>query len=270
MNFKPLLDLSKKRILITNDDGIEACGIKLLEKILLTITPDVWVVAPKTEKSGASHAITSNKQKSMAGHTTSKAFSCRAEKIDARHYAVDGTPSDCIREALNVIMPKNYPDLIVSGINNGRNIADDITYSGTVGAAVEGLLYGIPSIAVSQLIDGAKVVHWELAEKYLAELIKKICRGTFSADTLININFPNVALKELKGIKICRHGSRRFIEGTPENKRLKPDSYITKKTKKNASYPPDNIEISHNITISALTINLSDERGLKELEKILA
>ena len=137
-------------------------------------------------------------------------------KVSERHYAVDGTPSDCVRIALNMILADKKPDLIISGINNGRNIADDITYSGTIGVAVEGILHGIPSIAVSQLVDGAEVVNWQMAEKYLPGLLQKICRGTFGADTLININFPNVPFEQLKGITVCRHGSRRFTPGTIE------------------------------------------------------
>lgn len=268
MHFKPLDDLSRCRILLSNDDGIDALGIKLLEQELLKLSNDVWVVAPKNEKSGASHAITSDKLRSMQGHSSVDAFPNDIVKVSERHYAVDGTPSDCVRIALNMILADKKPDLIISGINNGRNIADDITYSGTVGVAVEGILHGIPSIAVSQLVDGAEVVNWQMAEKYLPGLLQKICRGTFGADTLININFPNVPFEELKGITVCRHGSRRFTPGTVENGRLKADSLEGVPVA--GRYPDDCTAIKDCITVSALRIDLTDEPGLDELQRLLA
>lgn len=268
MYFKPLTDLTSCRVLISNDDGINAFGIKLLEKILSNLTADIWVVAPKNEKSGASHAITSDKLRSMQGHSSVDAFPTDIIKISDKHYAVDGTPTDCVRIALNMIMKDNLPDIVISGINNGRNIADDITYSGTIGVAIEGILHGIPSIAVSQLVDGATNVNWEIAKKYLPELLHKICRGTYSADTLININFPNVPSSEFKGIKICRHGTRRFIKGTIEHSRINKNAVIKLKDA-NEVLPQDNDEIAQNITISALSIDLTDYAGLKELERML-
>ncbi len=269
MYFKSLKELNRCRILITNDDGIEAHGIKLLEQILLKITPDVWVVAPKFERSGASHAITSDKLRSMQGHSSADAFPHDIIKISDKHYAIDGTPADCIRIALNMLMPRQVPDLIISGINNGRNIADDITYSGTVGAAVEGILYGIPSIAVSQQVDGAKIVNWQMAEKYLPGLLAKIRTGTFSADTLININFPNIPFGRLRGIAVCRHGSRRFVEGTHEHERLNLAALMEEPIVEAERYQDDNIAIKDHITVSALSINLSDYAGLAELDKVL-
>lgn len=268
MHFKPLTNLNACRVLISNDDGINAFGIKLLEKILSNITTDIWVVAPKNEKSGASHAITSDKLRSMQGHSSVDAFPNDIIQISDKHYAVDGTPTDCVRIALNMIMKNNPPDIVISGINNGRNIADDITYSGTIGVAIEGILHGIPSIAVSQLVDGATDVNWEIAEKYLPELLQKICRGTFSADTLININFPNVSTSELKGIKVCRHGTRRFTEGTVEHNRINKNAIITLKNS-DETFPPDDVEIKNSITVSALTVNLTDNAGLQELATLL-
>lgn len=270
MHFKPQKSLENSRILITNDDGINAFGIKLLEKILLKITPHVYVVAPLTEKSGASHSITSDELLSMLGHTSVTDFPHDIKVYDDKHFAVDSTPSDCIRVAMNMIMPDNYPDLIVSGINNGRNIADDITYSGTVGAAIEGILYGIPSVAVSQLTEGRTEVNWQMAERYLPELLNKIRQGIFSADTLININFPNIPFAEMKGIEICRQGSRRFVEGTTEHDKLCRATLAPEDKPETSAYPTDNTEIKNKITLTALKINLTDEKGLTELKKLFA
>ncbi len=270
MLFKPDTNIENCRILITNDDGIDAYGIKLLEYILLKITPNVMVVAPKDEKSGAGHSLTSDKLRSMYGHTSISEFPNDIFQYDSYHYAVDGTPCDCVRIALNMIMRGNYPDLIISGINNGRNIADDVTYSGTIGAAMEGILYGIPSIAVSQFVQKGETVKWQIAEKYLAEIIKKVRQGTFSADTLININFPNISPEVLEGIEICRQGSRRFVKGTVENGLLCTKFLIEDKEKHQKNYPDDNEKISHNITITPLKINLTDDEALDELKKLFA
>ena len=268
MHFKPQKNIKNSRILITNDDGIEAYGIKLLEKILLTITPEVYVVAPQNEKSGAGHSITTDKLRSMIGHTSIDNFPTDIIKYDEHHYAVDGTPTDCVRVALNMIMPDNYPDMIISGINMGRNIADDVTYSGTIGAAMEGVLYGIPSLAVSQLATGQSEINWQIAEQYLPEIIAKVRSGVYSADTLININFPNIPTEELKGIEICRQGSRRYVDGTVEHKHL--CRFSLEQDVEQADYPADHEVIKNSITITALKINLTDEKGLEELKKVFA
>ncbi len=271
MHFKPQKDLKNCRILITNDDGIDAPGIKKLEELLKELTDDIWVAAPMHEKSGAGHSITSDKLRSMLGHSSVEDFPNDIRRVSERRYAVDGTPTDCIRIALNMIMPEHYPDLIISGINNGRNIADDITYSGTVGAAIEGIMYGIPSLAVSQLVNGAIDINWEIAEKHLVRIIQKVRRGIFSADTLINLNFPNIPLARLNGIAVCRQGTRRFISGTVENKHLCSNSlYKENNPFQTAPYPADNEEIGNKITVSALSINLTDDAGLNELSKCFA
>ncbi len=270
MHFKPQKTLKNCRILLTNDDGINASGIKKLEQILSELTSDIWVVAPLHEKSGAGHSLTSDKLLSMQGHSSVEDFPDDIREVSEHHYAVDGTPTDCIRVALNMIMPNNYPDLIISGINNGRNIADDITYSGTVGAAIEGVMYGIPSIAMSQLVNGAIDINWQIAEKYLLDIVKRVRMGVFSADTLININFPNIPLERLDGIAICRQGTRRYISGTIENKHLCATSLYQKKATHSVFYPDDNEQIHNKITVTPLSINLTDDAGLDELKKVLA
>ncbi len=270
MHFKPISDFASATILISNDDGIEAKGIKLLEKILSRLGADVWVVAPNKEKSGASHAITSDTLRSMAGHSSAENFPNVIHKIDERHFAVEGTPSDCVRIALSMIMKDNKPNLIVSGINNGRNIADDITYSGTIGVAIEGLLHGVMSVAVSQLTDGAEIVNWNLADIYLEDIIKKVCTCSWNADCLINVNFPNVPTEEIGKIVVCRHGTRRFNEGSVEKKRMCLQN-LEGRYSPESIFPDDDKEIhSKNITISALSINLTDETENQKLAQIFA
>jgi 5'-nucleotidase len=269
MRFKPIDDLGQCRILLSNDDGIASEGIVLLETLIKGICPDVWVVAPKEEKRGTGHALTPQKLKKMLGHHNIEDFPEDITEISARHYAVDGTPSDCIRIALNMILKDHYPDLIISGINNGRNIADDVTYSGTIGAAMEGIMYGIPSIAVSQLVERGTACHWQIVKKYLTNIIVKVCHTSCTADTLVNINFPNIDETKLKGIEVCRLGSRRFVKGTVENRHLSKKALLQDESKRQKKdFPADNVKIKDYITISALTVNLTDEDGLKELQRV--
>ena len=132
--------MSKKklRILLSNDDGIHAPGLKILNQIAQILSDDIWVVAPASEQSGASHALTLNRP-------------LRARKLSDKNFSVDGTPTDCVVMALEELMGEDKPDLLLSGVNHGANLADDVTYSGTVAAAMEGAAFGIPSIALSQV-----------------------------------------------------------------------------------------------------------------------
>ena len=159
---KPPAKLGDHRVLIVNDDGVEAHGIKLLEEIAREFTDDVWVVAPDEEKSGFSHSI-------------SMTIPIRVRKIDDRHFAVKGTPTDCALLAIYEFMGGRPPTVLLSGINRGANLAEDITYSGTAAAAMEGALLGIRSIALSQVFDhrrpGALVDRRRFAPPILERLL---------------------------------------------------------------------------------------------------
>src|SRR5882724_1345872 len=131
----------KLRILVSNDDGIHAPGLAVAEKIARTISDDIWVVAPETEQSGASHSLTLT-------------MPLRLRQAGPKRFAVSGTPTDCVMMAGIHIMKDHLPDLVISGVNRGFNVADDVTNSGTVAAAMEGAVLGIPSIALSQAVGG--------------------------------------------------------------------------------------------------------------------
>lgn len=138
--------LGEHRILIVNDDGIESVGIKMLEELAREVTDDVWVVAPDEEKSGFSHSI-------------SLTIPIRVRRIDGRHYAIKGTPTDCALLAIYEFMEGRKPTALLSGINRGANLAEDVTYSGTAAAAMEGALLGVRAIALSQVFTiGAKFI----------------------------------------------------------------------------------------------------------------
>lgn len=183
------------RILISNDDGIHAPGIKILEKIARELTDDVWIVAPDQEQSGAAHSLTLN-------------HPLRAKKLKDKKFAVYGTPTDCVLMAVEELMEGKKPDLVLSGINNGANLGDDVTYSGTVAAAIEATLMKIPAIALSLNTKISEPNKWQTAEDHAPALIKKLIDIGWPKDVLININFPDVESKKIKGVKVCKMGFR--------------------------------------------------------------
>jgi 5'-nucleotidase len=187
------------RILLTNDDGIDAPGMAVLRDIATQLSDDVWTVAPETDQSGVAHSLTLHDP-------------LRLRQVDARTYAVKGTPTDCIIMGLKHLLVANRPDLVLSGVNRGANIADDVTYSGTVAGAMEGCVLGVPSIALSQAWrledDGSGGVKWDTAKTLAPPLIKKLLAAGWPEDVLININFPDRAASAVDGIDVTRQGTR--------------------------------------------------------------
>ncbi len=182
------------RILITNDDGVHALGLKVLERIAKSLTDDVVVVAPESDQSGVAHSL-------------SLSDPLRLRKITDRHYAVKGTPTDCVIMGVRKLMIDNPPDLILSGVNKGQNVAEDVTYSGTIAGAMEGTLLGVPSIALSQCYSPAGTP-WECAETLAPELIRQIVARGFPPGVLINVNFPACEPSAVQGVSLARQGRR--------------------------------------------------------------
>jgi 5'-nucleotidase len=183
------------RILLTNDDGIHAEGIEVLERIARRFTDDVWVVAPETDQSGFAHSLSLSEP-------------LRMRKIDDRHYALRGTPTDCVIMGVRKLMD-TPPDLILSGINSGSNIADDVTYSGTVAGAMEGTLLGIRSIAVSQAYgfsEEGRIVPWDTAEELAPALLERLIGLELPKGVFLNVNFPNMPASDVKGTVVTRQG----------------------------------------------------------------
>ena len=196
------------RILLSNDDGIHSRGIKVLEEIVKEhFTPRPWVVAPKAEQSAKSHAITTKETIELE----------KMEKLGERHFAVDGTPADSVFLGLKEVLKEEAePDLILTGINFGSNLGEDVSYSGTVGAAMEGMLQGIPAIALSLRIDFAKEnprgPFWETPKKFAPEIIKKLFHIGWPEGVIMNVNFPNFPPEDVKGVKIVRQGARYVLD----------------------------------------------------------
>ncbi len=183
------------RILVTNDDGIHAPGLKVLEKIARALSDDVWVVAPEIEQSGASHSLT-------------LLDPLRVRKLSPRKFAIGGTPTDCVVMALNQVIEGRKPDLLLSGVNRGANMAEDVTYSGTIAAAMEGTLLGIPSIAMSQVFQRPDPIHWATAEKHGPGVVRKLRKAGWESEVLINVNFPPVKAGAVKGTVVTVQGRR--------------------------------------------------------------
>lgn len=186
-------------ILVTNDDGVHAPGIMALSKAMAALG-ETYIVAPDRERSAAGHSLTLDRP-------------IKAEEIREHVFSVNGTPTDCVTIGINKLLPRK-PDLVVSGINKGANVGDDITYSGTVSAAIEGTIFGIPSIAFSLLSDIQ--YHYETSALLSAKIAAYVLEHSLPFDTLLNVNVPNVKRHEIKGIKITRQGKRIYENSIQE------------------------------------------------------
>jgi 5'-nucleotidase len=188
------------RILLTNDDGVNATGLRVLEKIAREFSEDIWIVAPTEEQSGAGHSLT----------LTSPV---RVRKLGERRFCVTGTPTDAVMMGLAHLMKDDPPDLILSGVNRGANLGEDVTYSGTVSAAMEGALAGIPSIALSQCYakEGmGDTVPFAAAEAWADEVIRPLIGTPMAPRTLVNVNFPALPPSKIQGIRVVRQGLRDY------------------------------------------------------------
>jgi 5'-nucleotidase len=187
------------RILVTNDDGINAPGLVALEAIAAELSDDVWVVAPAEEQSGAGHSLTLSQP-------------VRLRQITPRRFAVKGTPTDCVMLALGAVLEGGRPDLILSGVNRGGNLAEDVTYSGTVSAAMEGCLAGVRSVALSQVMADytAGAEDFSCARQHGAGIIRRVIASPWPDGVLININFPPVAAAAVAGVRVTEQGFRDY------------------------------------------------------------
>jgi len=190
-------DLRSARVLISNDDGVNAPGLKALEQAIKGIAGEVWVVAPETEQSAAGHSLTLRSP-------------LRIRKISQRKFAVNGTPTDAVLLGVQHVMKDHPPDLVLSGVNRGGNLGEDVTYSGTVAAAMEGTLLGIPSVAFSLVTpDGAKS-HWSTAQTFIGQVMHRLSGLSFPRGVLMNVNIPDCPVDRVSGIESTRQGRRKI------------------------------------------------------------
>ncbi len=188
------------RILLTNDDGVNATGLKVLEIIARKFSDDIWVVAPTEEQSGAGHSLTLT-------------HPIRLRRLGDRRFCVTGTPTDSVMMAIAHILKDQPPDLVLSGVNRGANLGEDVTYSGTVSAAMEGALAGIPSIALSQSYprEGmGDTVPFAAAEAWAEQVLRPLLETPMEPRTLVNVNFPAVAADQVRGVRVTQQGLRDY------------------------------------------------------------
>jgi len=188
------------RILLTNDDGVNAMGLKVLERIAREFSDDIWVVAPTEEQSGAGHSLTLT-------------VPLRLRKLGERRFCVSGTPTDAVMMAIALIMKDAPPDLILSGVNRGANLGEDVSYSGTVSAAMEGALAGIPSIALSQSYSRGgtgDIVPFAAADAWADEVLRPLVAAPLEPRTLVNVNFPALPPADVRGVRVVRQGLRDY------------------------------------------------------------
>jgi len=256
--FRAPLKLSSARILVTNDDGYQANGIKILEKVARGLSDDVWVVAPETEQSAVSHSLTIRRP-------------LRIRKVRDKSYAVDGTPTDCVMLAVQHIMKECKPTLCLSGVNGGGNLGEDVTYSGTIAAAMEATLLGVPSIALSQHINHPHPAHWATAEANAAKIIRQLARVGWPKNVLMNVNFPSVPARSVKGVQAAPQGRHKIGDDLHEghDPRGVPYYWIGSMRQEDADQTGTDIAAVRAgwISITPLYLNLTHQSMLKQLQK---
>src|SRR5258705_2149673 len=251
----------KFRILVSNDDGIHAPGLAVAERIARTLSDDIWVVAPETEQSGASHSLTLT-------------LPLRLRNAGHQRFAISGTPTDCVMMAGIHLMKDHLPDLVLSGVNRGFNVADDVTYSGTVAAAMEGAVLGIPSLALSQAVGGRDETEaiWSCAEVHGPPLVQRLVEIGWPKDILLNINFPPVAPSKVKRVAVVVQGQRdQSMLRVDERVDARGRTYFWIGFKRIFSDPERGTDLraiyEGNISVTPLHLNLTE---LKEHQRLSA
>lgn len=255
MSQKPL---AGQRILVTNDDGIHAPGLAVSVAIAESLSDDVWVVAPDKDQSGTGHAMTVTAP-------------LRLRDEGAQRFAVTGTPTDCVIMAMGHVLKDKKPDLIISGVNRGMNIADDVTYSGTIGAAIEGTLFDVPSLALSQMTKPGEEVQWSTALEQGKELLPKLIAAGWPKDILLNINFPPVPVSDVAGVKVCRQGHQKVNALSIEerlDRRMQPYYWIAFGFR--TLEPDENTDMwalkNNCVSVTPIQLEMTHEESLKALE----
>lgn len=256
--FEPITDLKAARILISNDDGIHGPGLEVLERVARSLSDDVWTVVPETEQSGAGHSLTLH-------------HPLRIRQAAERRFAVDGTPTDSVLLAVNHILKDRKPDLVLSGVNRGANLGEDVTYSGTVAAAMEGTLMGIPSIALSQVFASPEPVKWHTAEAHAPEIIAKLIREGWGRNVLMNINFPDVDAEAVSGVEMTCQGKRKIGDDLVERRDPRGRPYIwigPQRRGEDATAGSDLGAIARGaVSITPLCVDLTDRAALTHFQE---
>ncbi|MEX2454768.1 MAG: 5'/3'-nucleotidase SurE [Rhodospirillaceae bacterium] len=252
------MDLRRARILVANDDGINAPGIKVLEKIAKSLSDDVWIVAPESEQSASGHSLTLT-------------LPLRIRRISRRRFAVNGTPTDSVLLGIQHIITGRRPDIVISGVNAGGNLGEDITYSGTVAAAMEGALMGIPSVAMSQVRVYGENVRWAVAEYHGAAVIRRLVALEWQHNVLINVNFPDVEPDAVTGIEVTVQGRRKIGDAVTTGRDPRGHDYVWIGTERNEdpSFAGSDLKAVNEgrISVTPLCLDLTHKETLPMLRE---
>jgi 5'-nucleotidase len=252
----PLLE--NTRVLVTNDDGINAPGLKVLTKLARALSSDVWVVAPESEQSAMSHAMTLRRPLYI-------------RKYGPKRFSVDGTPTDCVLVGVNHVLKDRRPGLVLSGINNGGNLAEDMSYSGTVSAAKEATFLGIRAVALSQLGDWPNAIAYDPAEEHGADLLGRLWQAPWPRDVLFNVNFPGKDTPGQRTIRCCPQGRRAAGTSMTEGKDPNGRRYVWI-----GSFPSDEsrdkgsdlqVVLDGDIALTPLHLDMTHQPSLKRLRE---
>jgi len=250
------------RILLTNDDGIHARGLAALERIARKLTDDVWICAPEYEMSGASRALT-------------LADPVRVRHVGERRFSTTGTPTDCVMLAIHELMTDGKPDLVLSGVNRGANLAEDVTMSGTVAGAIEAMALGVPGVALSQMggfLPGERF--FEVAEAFAPGILKRLIEVGWPADVVMNLNFPAAAIDEVTAVEVTRQGFRdAHIRHAEKRTDLRGRDYYWIGFRHQRSKPADGTDLralyENRISVTPLHIDLTHAPTVHDLRAVL-
>ena len=251
------------RILLTNDDGIDAEGILLLERVARDLSNDVWVVAPAGNQSSCSRAITQTRK-------------LRCEQLGERRYAIEGTPGDCAIVALNGLIPDKLPDLVLSGVNRGSNLGEDVALSGTVGACLQAWEQGVPGIACSQVLANftERPTNWRSSEMWLATTLETLIPDLIGNPGVLNVNFPPLDdPQSLRGTTVAETGRRLLPLVVNCEAGASGETWFDYRSLRNKSQvtADSDIDMAYRgyITVTPLTINLSDPKRMQTCRDVL-
>ena len=248
------------RILVSNDDGINAVGIKTLERIANAVSDDVWVVAPETNQSGAAHSLTLTRP-------------LRVRRHGDRRYSVDGTPTDCVLIALQRIIQDQPVDLVLSGINHGANLGEDVTYSGTVAAAMEATMFKVPAIALSQVCANRQHIRWPTAERFAPEVIERLLSVPWRPDVLVNVNFPDLEAGEVRGVRVTTQGTRKIGDTLLERVDPRGEPYLWIGALREDSAPGEGTDLAAIaagfVSVTPIHLDMTFHAGLGGLRALL-
>jgi 5'-nucleotidase len=249
------------RILLTNDDGIHAEGLAALERIAAELSDDVWICAPEYEQSGASRALT-------------LADPIRVRRLGPRRFATTGTPTDCVMMGILELVEGGKPDLVLSGVNRGANLAEDVTMSGTVAGAIEAMALGVPGIALSQMGFYEPNASYAPAEHFAPGIIRKLVETGWADDVVMNINFPNGEVAAITEVEVTRQGFRDFhIRHAEKRTDLRGREYYWMGFRQERSKPAEGTDLralyEGRISVTPLHIDLTHMPSVHELKKVL-